>query len=128
MENGSSVLVQKLTVDGNAGNGVYLDTGSSIVNQSWVGLFSVTNNGSGGIWVTANSNASLGGVTVTGNHIGPNGEGSGIVVTGNTSASFWGGATVTGNDGGDLNCSVNGITPGLTGATVGSTNCVDPYQ
>lgn len=128
MNNGSSAIVQKLTVDGNAGNGIYMEGGSTLNYQSWMGPFSVTNNGSGGIWVTANSSASLGGVTVTGNHIGPNGEGSGVVVTGNASASFWGGATITGNDPIDLYCSVNGITPGVTGAVVGNTNCADPYQ
>jgi hypothetical protein len=35
---------------------------------------------------------------------------------------------VTGNDPSDLYCSVNGITPGLTGAIVGYSNCVDPCQ
>lgn len=128
MNNGSSLIVQKLTVAGNAGNGIYMEGGSTLNYQSWTGPFSVTNNGSGGIWVTANSSASLGGVTVTGNHIGPNGEGAGVVVTGNSSAAFWGGGTLTGNDPIDLYCSVNGITPGLTGATVGNTNCADPYQ
>jgi hypothetical protein len=129
MQNGSSLTVEGLTVDGNAGTGVKLISFSSLQIRPWAGEFSVTNNLSGGIWVTGNSSAVLGGVVVTGNQVGPDGNGAGIVITGNSSAQFWGrSTTVTGNQPIDMYCSVNGLATTLRHVTVGSTNCVDPYQ
>jgi len=129
MQNGSALTVEGLTVDGNAGTGVSLIGFSSLQSRPWAGEFSVTNNLSGGIWITANSSAFIGGVAVTGNQLGPDGDGAGIVITGNSSAQFWAGSTtITGNQPGDMFCSVNGFAGGLGGVTVGSTNCADPYQ
>jgi hypothetical protein len=126
LANGSSLTIEGLVVDGNAGTGVLM-IASSIQSRWWMGQFSVTNNLSGGIWVTEKSSASIGGVAITGNTLGPDGNGAGIVVTGNSSATFWSGGTVTGNQPLDMYCSVNGFAAGLSGVTVGSTNCRDPY-
>jgi Right handed beta helix region len=126
LQNGSSLTIEGLVVNGNAGTGIEMFDFSSIHTY---GQLSVTNNLSGGIWVTGNSSAIIGGAVVTGNQSNPTGNGTGLVVTGNSSVGFWNGGTVTGNDPSDMYCSVNSFVAGLTGVNVDNNNgCVDPYQ
>jgi len=122
------VTVEQLTIDGNDGNGIYIYGSSVLKYRNWMGPFSVTNNGAGGIWIAQNSSADLGGATVTGNRIGHGGMGSGVAIAGNSTASFWAGGSFTGNDPVDISCNVNAFAAGMARATIGITYCVDPFQ
>jgi hypothetical protein len=126
VNSGSTLTVEQFTVQNNQGAGVSLIGNSHLSNRPWTGPFSVTNNAAGGIWLTEQSSADLSGVTSTGN-AGGNG-GAGVVIDGNSEASFWGGATLTGNQPMDLYCgALNGIAAAPQNATVGITNCPNTY-
>jgi hypothetical protein len=126
INSGSTVTVEQLTVQNNQGAGVSIVGNSTLTNRPWTGLFTVTNNGSGGIWVTEQSSADLGGATVT-NNLGAN-AGAGVVIDGNSEASFWAGGTFTDNQPMDLYCgALNGIAAAPQLATVGVTNCPNTY-
>ncbi|PYX25807.1 MAG: hypothetical protein DMG82_03805, partial [Acidobacteria bacterium] len=90
IDSGSTLTVEQLTVQNNQGAGVSLIGGSNLTNRSWAGPFLVSNNGVGGIWVTEQSSADLGGATSINNT-----GGAGVVITGNSEASFWQGGTFT---------------------------------
>ena len=94
IDSGSTLTVEQLTVHGNQGAGVSLIGNSNLTNRLWAGPFLVSNNGGGGIWVTEDSSADIGGATVI-NNLGGN-DGSGVVITGNSQASFWQGGTFPG--------------------------------
>ena len=126
INSGSTLTVEQLTVQNNQGAGVSIVGNSTLTNRPWTGLFAVTNNGSGGIWVTEQSSADLGGATVT-NNAGAN-AGAGVVIDGNSEASFWAGGTFTGNQPLDLYCgALNGIAAAPQLANVGVTNCPNTY-
>lgn len=123
IDSGSTLTVEQLTVQNNQGAGVSLIGGSNLTNRSWAGPFLVSNNGVGGIWVTEQSSADLGGATSINNT-----GGAGVVITGNSEASFWQGGTFTGNQQLDIYCGpLNGIAAAPQLATVGSTNCPNTY-
>jgi len=126
INSGSTLTVEQLTVQNNQGAGLSLIGNSHLTNRPWTGLFTVTNNASGGIWVTEQSSADLGGATVT-NNAGAN-AGAGVVIDGNSEASFWAGGTFTGNQPMDLYCgALNGIAAAPQLANVGVTNCPNTY-
>jgi hypothetical protein len=126
VNSGSTLTVEQFAVQNNQGAGVSLIGNSHLTNRSWDGSFTVTNNAAGGIWVTEQSSADLGGATVTGN-AGAN-DGAGVVIDGNSEASFWGGGTFTGNQPMDLYCgALNGIAAAPQLATIGVTNCPNTY-
>lgn len=126
VNSGSTLTVEQLTVQNNQGAGVSLVGNSHLTNRPWAGLFSVTNNASGGVWVTEQSGADLSGATVT-NNAGAN-AGAGVVIDGNSEASFWGGGTFTDNQPMDLYCgALNGIAAAPQLATIGVTNCPNTY-
>jgi hypothetical protein len=121
---GSTITADQLTVKGNQGEGIDLVGNSHLVNQFWAGPLVVSENANGGIWVTENSSADLGGATVTNNW-----GAAGVVITGNSEASFWNGGTFTGNPVADVYCGpLNGVAASPQSATIGVTNCPNTYQ
>jgi hypothetical protein len=122
LNQGSSLTVEQLTVQDNQGAGVSLIGASSLTNRFWIGPFTVSNNANGGIWVTAESSAGLGGAIVINNSYG------GVIITGNSDASFWNGGVFTGNQNIDVYCGpFNGIAASPQSATIGVTNCPNTY-
>jgi len=127
VNSGSTLTVEQLTVQNNQGAGVSLIGNSHLTNRPWTGLFSVSNNAGGGIWVTAQSSADLSGATVI-NNGGGNG-GAGVVINENGDAQFWGGGTFTGNQPIDVYCGTyNGFAAAPQHANIGATNCPNTYQ
>lgn len=127
VNSGSTLTVEQLTVQNNQGAGVSLIGNSHLTNRPWTGLFSVSNNAGGGIWVTAQSSADLSGATVT-NNGGGNG-GAGVVINEDADVQFWGGGTFTGNQPIDVYCGTyNGFAAAPQHANIGSTNCPNTYQ
>lgn len=123
IDSGSTLIVEQLTVQDNQGSGVSLIGNSNLNNRAGPGGFTVNNNGVGGIWVTEQSSADLGGATVVNNT-----GGAGVVITGNSEASFWGGGTFTGNQFLDVYCGdLNGVAAAPQQATIGVTNCPNTY-
>lgn len=123
VDSGSTLAVEQLTVHDNQGAGISLIGNSNLNNRSLPGAFTVNNNGVGGIWVTEQSSADLGGATVINNT-----GGAGVVITGNSEASFWGGGTFTGNQFLDVYCGdLNGVAAAPQQATIGVTNCPNTY-
>ena len=121
---GSTITVDQLTVTGNRGSGIYLRGNAHLVNQYWVGPLIVSGNADGGIWVTENSSADLGGATVVNNS-----GSAGVGITGNSEVYFWSGGTFTGNSAGDVYCGpLNGVAAFPQSATIGVTNCPNTYQ
>jgi hypothetical protein len=83
----------------------------------------VSGNADGGIWVTENSSADLGGATVVNNS-----GSAGVGITGNSEVYFWSGGTFTGNSAGDVYCGpFNGVAAFPQSATIGVTNCPNTY-
>jgi hypothetical protein len=120
---GSTVTVEQLTVRDNQGSGVSVHANSHLVNRPWTGPFIVTNNSTGGIGISEQSGADLGGATVT-NNTGA----AGVVIVSNSEATFWGGGTFTGNDPLDVFCGpLNGIAAAPQLANIGSTNCPNTF-
>lgn len=121
-ESGSTITVDGLTSEQNQGAGISL-IGAHLTNQFWVGKLTVSNNATGGIWITEQSSGDLSGATVI-NNTGA----AGVVITGNSETSFWGGGTFTGNDPADVYCGpLNGIAAGPQYANIGFTNCPSTY-
>lgn len=121
---GSTITADQLTVTGNQGAGISLIGNAHLINQFWVGPMTVSNNANGGVWVTENSSADLGGATVI-NNTGA----AGVVITGNSEAAFWSGGTFTGNSAGDVFCGpLNGVAASPQSASIGVTNCPNTYQ
>jgi hypothetical protein len=117
---GSTITFGQATVTDNQGAGINL-VGSVLMHQWWAGNLQISRNAGGGIWVTEQSTGGVSGATVTDNGT------SGVIITGNSEADFWSGGTFTGNQNIDVYCSVNGVGAGLQNATVGNTNCPNPY-
>ena len=126
IRSGSTLIIEQLTAQGNQGAGLAVVGNSHLNNRAWTGPFNVTNNNSGGVWVTEQSSADLGGATVTNN--GGANFGAGVVIDGNSNASFWNGGTFTGNQPIDVYCGVyNGFAAAPQLATIGVTNCPNTY-
>ncbi len=121
-EAGSTVTADGLTVEHNQGSGINL-SGAHLTNQFWAGTLTVSNNATGGIWVTEQSSGDLSGAIVINNT-----GGAGVEITGNSEASFWGGGTFTGNNPIDVDCgALNGIAAAPQRADIGSTSCPKTY-
>ena len=126
IDSGSTVTVEQLNVTGNQGAGISIVGNSHLSNRPWAGTLTVSNNASGGIWVTEQSSADLSGATVTGNAGGN--AGAGVVIDGNAYAAFWGGGTFTGNQPMDVYCGANfAFAAAPQQATIGVTNCPSTY-
>jgi hypothetical protein len=123
IQSGSTVTVDGLTAEQNQGAGISLSGNSHLDNQFWAGTLTVSNNATGGIWITELSTGFLSGAIVI-NNTGA----AGVVITENSEAAFWGGGTFTGNNPADVYCGpLNGIAAAPQLANIGFTNCPNTF-